>query len=190
MNRYSYLNALSNLIQNELPADEYNNVMQYYSEYFADAGVEKESEVMSALGTPEELAASIIAEQRGKDPEEVVVRAKKKGLPIGWIIAIAILGSPIWLALLCVVIALAACVFGLLAAFVSLAVGFVLGGAILIIGGIGRLFIVPAEGLVVLGVGFVMEAVGIGLTMLIVFLISLIFKKRKSSKAKKRGRTK
>ncbi len=110
MNKYNYLNALSNIIQNELPADEYNNVMQYYSEYFADAGVEKEQDVMAALGTPEELAVSIIAEQRGKQPEEVVVKTKRKGLPLGWIIAIAIVGSPIWLALLCVVIALAACV--------------------------------------------------------------------------------
>lgn len=50
MNRFEYLGALNNCIQHELPADEYNNVMQYYSEYFADAGIEKEQEVIQELG--------------------------------------------------------------------------------------------------------------------------------------------
>lgn len=188
MNKYNYLNALSNIIQNELPADEYNNVMQYYSEYFADAGVEKEQDVMAALGTPEELAVSIIAEQRGKQPEEVVVKTKRKGLPLGWIIAIAIVGSPIWLALLCVVIALAACAFALVVSFAAFAVSFVIGGVVLIVGGIGRLFLSPAEGMVVLGTGFLMEAIGIALTMLSIFLIKLAVNGVKSSRAKKRTR--
>ncbi len=188
MNRYNYLNALSNIIQNELPADEYNNVMQYYSEYFADAGVEKEQEVMEALGTPEELAKSVIAEYRGKQPEEVVVRTKRRGLPVGWIIAIAVVGSPIWLAVLCVAIALVACVFSVAVAVVAVALSFVLGGVVAVIGGIVKLFTSPAEGLLAMGVGFVMEAVGIALTMLMVFLISLLAKGIKSSKAKKRIR--
>lgn len=188
MNKYNYLNALSNIIQNELPADEYNNVMQYYSEYFADAGVEKEQEVMAALGTPEELAVSIIAEQRGKQPEEVVVKTKRKGLPLGWIIAIAIVGSPIWLALFCVVIALAACAFALVAAFAAVAVSFVIGGGVLIVGGIGRLFLSPAEGMAVLGGGFLMEAVGMAFTMLSIFLIKLAVKGIKSSSAKRKAR--
>ena len=62
MNRFEYLGALNNCIQHELPADEYNNVMQYYSEYFADAGIEKEQEVIQELGAPSELARRIIAE--------------------------------------------------------------------------------------------------------------------------------
>ena len=188
MNKYNYLNALSNIIQNELPADEYNNVMQYYSEYFADAGVEKEQEVMEALGTPEELAVGIIAEQRGKQPEEVVVRTKRKGLPVGWIIAIAIVGSPIWLAVFCVAIGLVACAFALVAAFAAFAVSFVIGGVVLIVGGIARLFLSPAEGMVVLGAGFIMEAFGIALMMLSIFLIRLTVNGIKSSRAKKKAR--
>ena len=71
MNRFEYLGALNNCIQHELPADEYNNVMQYYSEYFADAGIEKEQEVIQELGAPSELARRIIAEYRGRQPGEV-----------------------------------------------------------------------------------------------------------------------
>ena len=75
--------------------------MQYYSEYFADAGIEKEQEVIQELGAPSELARRIIAEYRGRQPGEVKLNAKKK-FPVGWIIFIAVAGSPIWLALLCV----------------------------------------------------------------------------------------
>ena len=109
MNRFEYLGALNNCIQHELPADEYNNVMQYYSEYFADAGIEKEQEVIQELGAPSELARRIIAEYRGRQPGEVKLNAKKK-FPVGWIIFIAVAGSPIWLALLCVAIGVAAAV--------------------------------------------------------------------------------
>ncbi|MCM1309196.1 MAG: DUF1700 domain-containing protein [Butyrivibrio sp.] len=188
MNKYNYLNALSNIIQNELPADEYNDVMQYYSEYFADAGPEKEQEVMEALGTPEELAVGIIAEQRGKQADEVVVRTKRKGLPLGWIIAIAIVGSPIWLALFCVAVSLAACAFALVVSLAAVAVSFVIGGVVLIVGGIGRLFSVPAEGIAVIGGGFLTEAVGIAVTMLGIFLTRLISKGVKASRAKKKAR--
>ena len=109
MNRFEYLGALNNCIQHELPADEYNNVMQYYSEYFADAGIEKEQEVIQELGAPSELARRIIAEYRGRQPGEVKLNAKKK-FPVGWIIFIAVAGSPIWLALLCVAIGVVAAV--------------------------------------------------------------------------------
>lgn len=186
MNRYNYLNALSNIIQNELPADEYNNVMQYYSEYFADAGADKEQEVIASLGTPEELARGIIAEQCGREPDEIIVRTKRRGLPLGWIIAIAIVGSPIWLALLCVGIAVGACVVAIAITVVVVALVFVLVGVVLVIGGIGKLFTVPGDGLVALGLGFIIEAAGIALAILIIALIRLIVTKIGRSKAKKR----
>lgn len=67
----SYLNELSRLLVNQLSPEEYNNVMQYYTEYFADAGIEKQEEVIKELGTPEELAAKIIAENKGRTEEEI-----------------------------------------------------------------------------------------------------------------------
>ena len=65
----SYLNDLSRLLVNQLSPEEYNNVMQYYTEYFADAGIEKQEEVIKELGTPEELASKIIAEYNGRQEE-------------------------------------------------------------------------------------------------------------------------
>ena len=66
----SYLNELSRLLANSISPDEFNNVMQYYTEYFADAGIEKQDEVIKELGTPEDLANKIIAEYNSR-PEDV-----------------------------------------------------------------------------------------------------------------------
>lgn len=66
----NYLNDLSRLLVNQLSPEEYNNVMQYYTEYFADAGIEKQEEVIKELGTPEELASKIIEEYKGRQEEE------------------------------------------------------------------------------------------------------------------------
>lgn len=43
----------------DLPTAEREEAIQYYEDYLNDAGVENEEEVLAALGTPEELAASI-----------------------------------------------------------------------------------------------------------------------------------
>ena len=48
----SYLNELSRLLANSLSPEEFNNVMQYYTEYFADAGIENQEEVIKELGEP------------------------------------------------------------------------------------------------------------------------------------------
>ena len=66
----SYLNELSRLLANSISPEEFNNVMQYYTEYFADAGIEKQEEVIKELGTPEELANKIIEEYNGRQEDE------------------------------------------------------------------------------------------------------------------------
>lgn len=61
MSKNEYLNLLGNNLRS-LTMEEYSNVMQYYSEYFEDAGPENEQKVIDELGSPEELAARIVAE--------------------------------------------------------------------------------------------------------------------------------
>lgn len=57
MTRAQYLKAIKNNIQS-LTIDEQNEALQYYSDYFEDAGDDKK--VMEELGTPEEVAKQII----------------------------------------------------------------------------------------------------------------------------------
>lgn len=95
----SYLNELSRLLANSLSAEEFNNVMQYYTEYFADAGIENQEEVIKELGTPEELAHKIIEDYNNRQEEvpptpivptpQTTTRPRRK-LAAGWIVLIVI----------------------------------------------------------------------------------------------------
>lgn len=58
MNRIDFMGRLGALLS-DIPESERREALQYYNDYLNDAGVENEEEVLEALGTPEELAASI-----------------------------------------------------------------------------------------------------------------------------------
>ncbi|MBQ7841059.1 MAG: hypothetical protein IJ390_11345 [Lachnospiraceae bacterium] len=58
MNRIDFMQRLELLLL-DIPKAERQEAIQYYEDYLDDAGVENEQEVLEALGTPEELAASI-----------------------------------------------------------------------------------------------------------------------------------
>lgn len=100
----SYLNELSRLLANSISPEEFNNVMQYYTEYFADAGIENQEEVIKELGTPEELANKIIEEYNNRSvdeepqgtltqntPAQTPSRPRRR-LAKGWIVLIVIGG--------------------------------------------------------------------------------------------------
>ena len=48
MNRIEFMTELAALLQN-LPEEERNDAMQYYNNYFDDAGEDKEQEVIAEL---------------------------------------------------------------------------------------------------------------------------------------------
>ena len=60
MKRKEYMERLEQLLL-VLPEEEREEALQYYNDYFDDAGVEKEEQVMKELGSPEEVAAKIRA---------------------------------------------------------------------------------------------------------------------------------
>lgn len=61
MTKYEFLGDLSRLLSN-LPEDERKQAMKYYEDYFADAGEEREKEVLQELGTPEDVAKLLLEE--------------------------------------------------------------------------------------------------------------------------------
>ena len=68
MNRTEYMERLEQLLL-VLPEEEREEALQYYHDYFDDAGVEKEETVIRELGTPEEVAAKIRAGLAGESGE-------------------------------------------------------------------------------------------------------------------------
>ena len=65
MNRVEFMAELERLLA-DLPEDEQQAAVQYYADYFADAGAENEAEVIRELGSPEKTAESIKADYYGR----------------------------------------------------------------------------------------------------------------------------
>ena len=60
MNRAEFMRRLAELLRDVAPTER-EEAIQYYNDYFDDAGEENESGVIASLGTPEELARTIRA---------------------------------------------------------------------------------------------------------------------------------
>ena len=68
MKRKEYMERLEQLLL-VLPQEEREEALQYYSDYFDDAGIENEERVILELGSPEEVAAKIRAGFAGEFAE-------------------------------------------------------------------------------------------------------------------------
>lgn len=61
MNRLEFMNQLEQLLS-DIPEAEKREALQYYEDYFNDAGVESEQEVINSLDSPENIARAIKSE--------------------------------------------------------------------------------------------------------------------------------
>ena len=60
MSYEEYMKELEGLLAG-VPEEEKEEALQYYSDYFADAGKENEGQVLAELGSPQKVAALIKA---------------------------------------------------------------------------------------------------------------------------------
>ena len=67
MNRQEFMDQLAYLL-GDLQSEDRDEAVQYYNDYFDDAGEENEQEVISELGSPEKVAAMIRQDMLGADP--------------------------------------------------------------------------------------------------------------------------
>lgn len=58
MNRIEFMTKLASLLQ-DVPAEERREAMKYYNDYFDDAGIENEEQVIKELGSPEKIATML-----------------------------------------------------------------------------------------------------------------------------------
>lgn len=66
MNRWEFMRQLEYLLRN-IPESERNDALAYYHNYFDEAGVEYEQDVIRELGSPENVAQMILADYEGMD---------------------------------------------------------------------------------------------------------------------------
>ena len=155
MTKTEYMKVLSKKLR-RLPKEDYERAVEYFEEYFADAGPENEQKAIEDLGTPEEAARELImdlAEENADKPPKTV----KRGMRAIWIGILGICAAPIALPLVLVFIILIACaflvVFCVLLCIVIAGVSVAAGGIISVIAGAAVLFRSFADGLCNLGFG-------------------------------------
>lgn len=97
MTKVDYLAKLDKYLR-KLPKEDYQEAMDYFSEYFEEAGLENEAQVITELGTPKEAARDIIS--RLLD-EKIIDQEKtpKSRVSMVWLAILAILSAPVTLTL-------------------------------------------------------------------------------------------
>lgn len=73
MNRTEFMRQLERLLQS-IPEAERAEALQYYNDYFDDAGVENEKEVIDALGNPAKVAENIKRDLYGDEAVQSSVK--------------------------------------------------------------------------------------------------------------------
>lgn len=116
-----YLKQLEKYLR-KLPQSDYEDAMEYFTEYFADAGPENEQAVIKELGTPKQAAAELmrnlldkkVDEREAMEKEEKQKEKKKTtGANVVWIAILALfaapIGAPILISILIVLLCAALC---------------------------------------------------------------------------------
>ena len=98
MTKTEYIAKLTKYLR-KLPQQDYEEAIEYFMEYFEEAGPENEARVIAELGTPKEAAHEVISRLL----EEKIVEDKsslRNKTAILWIAILAVLASPVALPIL------------------------------------------------------------------------------------------
>ncbi|MCL1914558.1 MAG: DUF1700 domain-containing protein [Eubacteriaceae bacterium] len=162
MGRREFIDELERRLR-KLPNEEINEALEFYEQYFDEAGSENEGYVLAELGSPASVASQIIASYAAKDKE-----TGKRRLSTVWIAILAIFASPIALPLsitaAVVSFSLIIVVISLIIAIGAAGIGLLLGGALCAL--LSFTIIISSFGtaLLVLGIGFIL--LGLGMSIL------------------------
>ena len=175
MTRTEYMQQLHRRLC-RLPQEEYQSAMQYYNEYFNDAGEENEQRVIAELGNPQQVAAQILSDYAMKGVAKAPASAKK-GLSALWVVILSIFALPIGLPLAFagVVTSLALVLSVLIIYLVLFLSGAVVmaAGFCMILGGIAVVLQGPMTTLFFIGAGLI----GMGVGLLILMFMTALWKK-------------
>lgn len=199
MNRNEFMAKLEEQLA-DISKEEREEALQYYRDYFEDAGAEHEMDVIRELGSPEKVAATIKADLKcdiGADADtdngegdgeytELGYRAVNKeapktsnGLKILLIVLIILIGAPIIIPIAFgVILAVVGIVIAVFAFFAGLVVGaaaIMFAGAAIVIVGIPMLVVALPAGLLTVGGGLLTFVVGMIATVATVKLCIVMY---------------
>lgn len=192
MNRKEFLKQLEELL-NDIPEAERRDAMNYYQNYFDDAGVEQEQTIIEELGSPEKVAESIKRDLFGENydayvkakqekQQETIEKQQRENRTLRNILIVValVLTFPIWIGLVAaafgILVAIFAGLFGVAVAVIAVvAACLIVGIAITIIGIIHAVTGFPAVGLIVIAGGLLVFAIGILGVIALVWIIGKVF---------------
>lgn len=188
MTRQEYMEQLKKYLK-RLPKEDYDNAIEYFSEYFDEAGPEKEQQVMKELGEPKEAARELLLNllQESVENDQDIVEEKaavnknvnvpKKKRSPGKIVLLAFLvlcASPVSLTLLlcafavlcAVVVTVASVIFSIGIASIAM----IAGGIVTV--GFGATLVLKsvAAACMMIGGGFLMAGIGILAGVLTIYI--------------------
>lgn len=174
MNKNEFLKQLDHLLS-DFPEEERREAMEYYVEYFDEAGPEKEDEVLKELGSPQEVANHIREELAEKGlvlaGESTSKEEKNSGWKIACIVLICLLAAPIAIPLVVAVIALIvsviAGIIGLFFGTCGVTFAFAVVAIVLFVIGIIKLFSSPLAAFLLIGISLTCA----GISLLLGFLV-------------------
>lgn len=172
MNRKEYMECLQKKLK-KLPREDYDRAISYFTEYFEEAGPEKESEAIEDLGSPDLAADQIIRDLALENASEPAKNVKRSFSAL-WIGILAIFTAPVALplalALGTVLLAMILVVIALIFSLFLVALSAVLSALPCILVSIWLLFTSFADGVSTFGLGLIILGIGILLTMLSIFI--------------------
>lgn len=188
MNKYEFLKELERHLR-YLPREDRDDAMAYYIEYLDEAGFSDTDDVTVKLGTPKDVARTIMKDCGEKAAFEQQERKSVKGS--GKVIWMALLGVaslpislPIAIIAVLLVLALILTFLGLLIALAATSIGLIAGGAFAFAGlffspEIGSKLMSAGGGLIVMGFGLLLMFGTIEFFKFVVKLIGKSFSRKR-----------
>lgn len=201
MRRKEFLEQLERLLW-DIPEQERKEALEFYENYFDDAGEENEATVIQELGSPGKVAATIKADLNENTDEHGEYRetgytderfeeknmpdtqnrtaAKPKRSSLSWalILLLIIVTAPVWGVLAVVVlgitVAIAGAAIGVASALFFGCIGLLMGGVISLGAAVTQLPSVPTASLVA-GTGLLMICIGLLLLLGFLWLAVKVF---------------
>ncbi|MFV8115009.1 DUF1700 domain-containing protein [Streptococcus pluranimalium] len=164
MTRTEYLAKLDRYLH-RLPEKDYQEAMDYFTEYFDEAGPENEAQVMTELGTPKEAAQDLLEQLWDKQEDREPSRSRFKGLRLALLTLVV---AP--LSLLAILVAVP-----LVIAFLATILAFVVSALASLLGGVAVLAVFIWESMTLPGLTPAAMAMGIGAGLLIMGLMLLLY---------------
>lgn len=172
MTKKEYMKKLAYQLR-RLPKEDYDKAMDYFEEYFEDAGTEHEQKAIQDLGTPEEAASALILELAQENAAKPPKTMKRRFSAL-WIAVLALFAAPIALPLALAILAvIASAVLAVLAVVAGILLAALSCVAVSVLGIIGGIAILPQTvggGLVSIGLSLMLIGCGILVTYFSIWL--------------------